>query len=191
MGTSSNHRSPNTPNWNVTRSVLGNPQVSEDLQSREIWRAAMADRGDALRNDLGMPLLAAACDIAARATSPIEALSRFEQSVLSNRAASLTLDLGKRALARAVATKSGADGFAAELFAETAAYYVSRDLPSFVASHGRVKTTTEAIALKEKLKTVARQAAKSIPVRTDPAGWKEYVSRVLTTLQIEAKKGKK
>lgn len=191
MGTSSNHRSPNTPNWNLTRSVLGNTQVSEDLQSREIWRAAIADRGDALKSDLGMPLLAAACSIASQATSTTEALSRFEQNVLSNHAASLMLDLGKRALARAVAAKSGADGFAAELFAETAAYYVSRDLPSFVVSHGRVKTTTEAITLKENLKSVARQAAKSVPVRADPAGWKDYVSRVLSTLQKEPKKGKK
>jgi len=190
MGTSSNHRSPNTPNWNLTRSVLGNTQVSEDLQSREIWRAAIADRGDVLKSDLGMPLLAAACDIAGRATSASEALNRFEQSVLSNHAASLTLDLGKRALARAVATKSGADGFAAELFAETAAYYASRDLPSFVASVGRVNTTTEAIMLKEKLMNLARKAAQSVPVRTDPAGWKDYISRVLSTLQKERKKGK-
>lgn len=191
MGTSSNHRSPNTSNWNIARSVLGNTQVTEDLQSREMWRAAIADRGDALRSDLGMPLLADACDIAARATSATEALNKFEQNVLSNHTASLTLDLGKRALARAVAAKSGADGFAAELFAETAAYYASRDLPSFVASHGRVKTTTEAITLKENLKKVARQAAKSVPVRTDPAGWKDYVSRVLSTLQKERKKGNK
>jgi len=185
MGTSSNHRSPNTPNWNITRSVLGNPQVSEDLQSREIWRAAMADRGDALMNDLGMPLLATACEIAAHATSLSEALGKFEQSVLSTHAASLTLDLGKRALARAVAMKSGATGFAAELFAETAGYYASRDLPSFVGAPGRVKTTTEAIALKDNLKNLARQTAQSVPVRTDPTGWKDYVSSVLTTLQKE------
>ena len=188
MGTSSNHPSPNTTNWNITRSVLGNTQVSEDLQSREIWRAALADRGDALKNDLGMPLLAAACEIATHAKSASEALGKFEQNVLSTHAAGLTLDLGRRALARAVAIKSGANGFAAELFAETAAYYASRDLPSFVGAPSRVKTTTEAIALKDNLKNLARQAAQSVPVRTDPTGWKNYVAGVLAALQKEGKK---
>lgn len=187
MGTSSNHPSPNTPNWNITRSVLGNTDVSEELQSREIWRAAIADRGESLKNDLGLPLLSTACEIAAQATSASEALSKFEQAILNAHAANLTLDLGKRALARAVAVKSGANGFAAELFAETVAYYASRDLPSFIGTPGRVKTTTEAIAIKDKLKNLARKVAHSVSVRTDPTGWKQYVAGVLAALQKESK----
>jgi hypothetical protein len=91
--------------------------------------------------------------------------------------------MGKRALARSAAAKSGAEGFASELFAEAASYYVSRDLPGFVGEPGRVGTTTDAINFKEQIRSVARDAALSAgTVRTDPDGWQQYVSDVLKAL---------
>jgi hypothetical protein len=183
MGTSSNHPSPNSPNWNLVRAVLGKDSVDEKRQSNEIWRAAIADRGEMLSNDLSSSLLASACNLAAKISSVPDAVAKYEQSLLESHSSGLTLDLGKRALARAVATKTGANGFATELFAEMASYYVARDLPSFVGAQGRVKTTTESIALKNQLQSLARKAATSIPVKTDARGWKGYVNQVLDVLK--------
>ncbi len=183
MGTSSNHPSPNTPNWNLVRAVLGNDNVDETRQSNEIWRAAVADRGEMLFKDLSSSLLSNACSLAAKITSVPDAVSIFEQSILESHSSSLTLDLGKRALARAISTKTGADGFASELFAEMVSYYAARDLPSFVGAHGRIKTTTESIALKNKFQSLARKAASSFPVKADSHGWKGYVKKVLDVLQ--------
>ncbi len=183
MGTSSNQPSPKTPNWRLANSVLGNPNASPERQHQELWRAAIGDQGNALADALGNPLLANACILSARSKSPSEAIRRFEQSLLDSHNASLILDLGKRALARTVAAKQGSTGFASELFAETVSYYASRDLPSLVGAKGRISTTSDAIKLKNQIRDHARRIAKMIPVKTDPKGWKVYVSKVLDALQ--------
>ena len=188
MGTSSNQPSPKTPSWGLANAVLGKPSASPERQHQELWRAAIGDQGDALLEALGNPLLANACALSTRSRSPSEAIGRFDQSLLDSHNASLVLDLGKRALVRAVAAKKGATGFASELFAETVSYYASRDLPSFVGAKGRISTTSDAIELKNQIRDHARKIAKMFPVKTDPEGWKNYVSKVLAALQKGVKK---
>jgi hypothetical protein len=183
VGTSSNQPSPKTPSWRLAHAVLGNPNVDSERQGQELWRSAIADQGATLAEGLGGSLVAKACTLATRAKNPSEAIVQFEKSVLEKHAASLIIDFAKRALARSVAVKSGASGFASELFSETAAYYISRDLPSFVGAPGRIKTTSEAIALKNQVRNHAREIAKIFPVRTDPKGWRNYVSDVLSALR--------
>lgn len=183
MGTSSNQPSPKTPSWRLANAVLGNPGASPERQHQELWRAAIGDQGDALLEALGGPLMANACALSKRSRSTVEAIGRFEQSLLRSHNASFILDLGKRALVRTVAAKKGAAGFASELFAETVSYYASRDLPSFVGAKGRIMTTSDAIELKNQIRHRAREIAKIFPVKTDPKGWKNYVSKVLDALQ--------
>jgi hypothetical protein len=183
MGTSANQPSPRTPNWKLANAILGHPAASAERQSEEIWRAAAADRGERLAVELGSPLLAAASRIASEIASPAQAARAFETSILEAHASGLALDLGKRALVRAVAGGGGATRFAAELFAETAAYYVSRDLPSVVAAPGRVSSTSAAIALKDQVRSVAKEASAKVELRTDTAGWRGYVSGVISELQ--------
>jgi len=188
MGTSSNQRSPRTPNWRLAHAVIGRADVSASSQSQELWRAASGDQGDALLGGLGSPLLASACETAAKAQSPSQAVASFENTLINEGAAGIFLDLGARALARSVATKSGENGFASELFAEAVAYYASRDLPSYVAAPGRVKNTSDSIVLKEQLKSIARETAMKVPLKTDPKGWRDYVSKVLQNLQSGGKR---
>jgi len=188
MGTSANQPSPKTPNWRLANAVLGNPSTSPERQHQELWRAAIGDQGDALVEALSNPLLANACALSKQSISPFEAIGRFEQSLLDSHNAGLILDLGKRALIRTVAGKKGVAGFASELFAETVSYYASRDLPSFVGAKGRISTTSDAIELKNQIREHTRKIAKMFPVKTDPKGWKNYVSKVLDALQKGEKK---
>lgn len=187
MGTSTNHPSPDAGGWRLARAVLGRTNVPVEQQSVELWRAVAGDRGERLLRDFGNPLLAAAVAVAVEARTPIEALGRFDDAVRRERAAGLTLDMGRRALARTVAAGDGAAGFGAELFAEAAGYYVSRDLPSYLGAVGRVATATEAVILKDGFRAVARQVARGVAGGeshpADPQAWRAYVARVVDDLR--------
>lgn len=183
MGTSSSQRSPNTPNWQLASAVLGRSDVALQRQSEEMWRAAAADREGRLAGELGAEVLAAAGAIAAAARSPQEAAALFHRQVQEQKSAGIMLDIGRRALIRAVAQGAGAAGFAAELFSEAASYYSSRDLPSYVGAPGRVDRTSESVALKNGLQGIARGAALAAgPPLVEPGAWRGFVGRVLTRL---------
>jgi hypothetical protein len=183
LGTSANHPSPNTPTWKLAKAVVGREDVPVHRQASEIWRAALGDRAEALKGELASGLIGRAAAIADSAKSPSVAVRQLEQLMLESRSTGLTVEVAKRALARAVAGQTGARGFAAELFAEATSYYVSRDLPSYVAGVGRVATTSGAIQLKAQLRSVAMEAASSRELAsTDAAGWRRYVNRVVDDL---------
>jgi hypothetical protein len=183
VGTSSNPSSPNTPPWRPFKAILGDPKWPIERQSIELWQAALADRNGQLRDDLSNPLLAEVSRLADAKLTVASTIQSFNALLGNNHAASLTIDMAKRALVRAAATQAGSTGFASELFAEAASYYVSRDLPSYVGVSNRISTTSEAIQLKDDFRKIARESARTAAVRTDPEGWKTYVSQVLTTLQ--------
>lgn len=184
MGTSTNQRSPNRPTWRLATAILGRPEWTAERQSSEIWRAALADREGRLYKELADPLLADACRIAEAGQDPVKAVDSFHGRLNETFAAGLTLEMGKRALVRACAAKSGVSGFASELFAEAASYYVSRDLPSLVGQSGRITTTTEAVRLKDQIRAVARDTALiSGTIKADADGWRTYVSNVIAALQ--------
>ena len=186
MGTSSNQSSPNTHGWRPAQAVLGDPNWSVERQSKELWRSALTDRDGRLIEELADPLLASACEISEERIPPANAVQSFNNTLSEQYAAGLTIDMAKRALARASAAESGAVGFAEELFAEATSYYASRDLPSFVGAPGRVQTTTDSIALKENLRNIARATARTAAsVATDPQGWRNYISEVLASLRGE------
>ena len=186
MGTSNNQSSPNTPHWQPAQAVLGDPNWPVERQSEELWRSALMDRDGRLTEELADPLLASACEIAEERLLPARAVQSFDNTLSEQYAAGLTFDMAKRALARASATGSGSVGFAEELFAEATSYYASRDLPSFVGAAGRIQTTTDSIALKENLRNIARETARTVaPIATNPQGWRNYISEVIASLRGE------
>jgi hypothetical protein len=111
-------------------------------------------------------------------------MQSFDQSVADSRRSGIAVELGRRALVRAVTGHQGTKGFANELFAEATAYYASRDIPSVVGRKGRIETPLAGIRLKAELKGLARTVASSSgSPATDPAGWERYVGRVLGGLR--------
>ena len=92
------------------------------------------------------------------------------------------MEFGRRALARAAMSKTGAAGFAAELFAEATSYYVARDLPGFVGSPNRVQNARESLSLKAGLQKAAREAASVGTVSAEPTSWAQYIDNVLERL---------
>jgi hypothetical protein len=186
VGTSRNVGSPSIPPWKPALAVIGRTDVSAGRQLREVWLAAYGERGTRLVDDFAQSALATACELAVRATDVPTALRVYDATNQDEGRAGLAVELGKRALAKAVSRQSGTSGFAAELFAEATGYYVSRDLASFVASQGRVRTTSEAIRLKDDLRELTRKVVSSAgrpPV--DPEGWGRYVQSVIRALRQE------
>lgn len=184
MGTSKNVRSPDTPPWKPALAILGRPDVPIERQTKEIWRSASAERGHRLYDDFSSPALAFACGLAAKSTDVHSAWRTYDSYLAENQRAGFACEMGKRALARAIGTKQGSQGFANELFAEATAYYASRDLPSFIGAAGRIKTPSQGIQLKADLKAATRSlVATSGTVNTDPDGWGKYVNAVISKLR--------
>src|SRR4029077_2218838 len=113
-----------------------------------------------------------------------EALERLNRATRYESNAGLAIDMGRRALARTAAAKGDAASFVGELFAEAVSYYISRDLPSYVAARGRIPNTSETIRLKEALRESTKRQVTSIGApRHTPREWRRYISQVLKSLQ--------
>ena len=184
MGTSKNVPSPNIPAWKFALAVVGRLDVPTDRQTREIWRSVEAERGPTATNEFSDPTLAAACRIASSAKDVRSALKAYEDHIYSANKAGFAVEVAKRAIARSVTTQQGALGFAKELFAEATSYYASRDLSSFVGRPGRVKTVSDAISLKSRLKDVTRSIVEATGAPSaEPEAWSRYVDDVISHLR--------
>jgi len=184
MGTSKNVRSPDIPPWKPFLAVLGRPDIPIDRQTRELWRAAYADRGPRLEDDFSQSTLAVACELAATRRNLQAALREYDAANQREHRAGLGIEIGRRALARAIARGTGAAGFAADFFADASSYYASRDLPSFIGAAGRVQNTSSAIELKSAINRVTREQVSKIGMpRTGAEGWASFVKSALTVLR--------
>ena len=185
MGTSGSHPSPRTPSWAIAAGILGSSAAPPSRQSQELWRAAAGDENASLAEGLAHPLIAEACRLAALADTPSRAVSQFEDAAIAAQASGLFFDMAKRALARAVLTHGGSPRFSEELFSELVSYYASSDLSGLVGARGRISTVSEAIELKEQLRTIARAtAARAGPPPTEPLKWALHVQHILADLQV-------
>lgn len=93
MGTSSNRPSPHTPNWNISRAVLGRTDVDPSRQNQELWKAGLADRSGSLRNELSDPIIAALYKEAGNIKTPADAILTYEHIVSKASRANLVLDM--------------------------------------------------------------------------------------------------
>jgi hypothetical protein len=190
MGTSRNDPSPRTPPWKPIREFLGNPKVSLEIQSREIWKAALSDRDGRLIEDLTIASLAKSAEIAEKVQSPIQASKSFDH-IVNELGGSFFTDIAKRALLRAVVTGQGANGFGSEFFAETASYYVSRDLAGVIGNRDKIKTSSDGIEFKSKLRDVAKITASKVAKSLNAKGeflensnnWRVFVTNTINELK--------
>lgn len=189
MGTSTNRRTPNTPVWKPMRAVVGDERVPTARQSAEIWRSATAEQEGALLSELGSAIIARAASLADSVGDPLVALATLRREIVTTQSVGVVTDLATRALGRACYLGGGRERFSAELFAETASYFASRELPSVVGAIGKIATTSGAIALKDELRTLAREAVnRAGRAPDDPAAWKKYVAEIARDLESGGKK---
>jgi hypothetical protein len=184
MGTSKNVASPNSPPWKPALAILGRKDIPIERQIIEIWRSASAERGLMLIDDFSSAAVATACSLAARFVDVRDAVATFDSYLSRDHKAGFAAEIAKRALARAVASKQGIQGFAGELFAEATSYYASRDLPSFIGHDGRIDSPSAAIRLKASMMEQTRISVASSGVpNSSPEEWAIYVQKVISGLR--------
>lgn len=195
MGTSTNQASPRLlPNWRIPRASLGTMQVPIERQASEIWKSASADRDGALAVELSSASMRYAAQLAATSVGSASAVRMYDDALDENQNCGVIYDIARRALIRATTSKSGAEGFAQELFVETANYYVSRDLPSVVAAIGRVATTSEALEVKDGIRNLTRRVVAPLTSQLSNAStveaenWQTVVGAALSSLRVRGQK---
>lgn len=163
--------------------MLGHEEYDTGRQFKQIWRAALAERASELQEQFGTSSLLEAAKIVDSVESPSEALEEFHQRINESREASLSLDMGSRALARVVAKGGSAKDFVGELFAEATSYYASRDLPSVIGIPGRIESASQSIELKRRLRdSVVSVVSEGRDPPTEKSEWTQYISDVITSL---------
>lgn len=185
MGTSRNDPSPDIPVWHPTMSLLGRRNIPANRQTQEIWRSISADdSGERFASSLSSPMLAEACRIVDQQSSIQDGIRRFDESIAAQYETGLTLDMGRRALARTLANGGHSQEFVAELFTEAVSYYASRDLPSVVGCSGRIGTATELVQLKQAIRQTTRDTVlkAGVPIY-DHDGWGKYILGVVELLK--------
>jgi hypothetical protein len=164
--------------------VLGRSDIPPERQSREIWLAATADRGEKLLNDYSHHALAKACKLVAEGRPVNEGLLQYEKATRYESESGFALELGRRALIRSLARRKSTTDFVGELFSEAISYYASRDLPSFVAAKGCITNASESIKLKDQFRRLTKTTVKSLgEPKYDERHWRPYVAKVLDALR--------
>lgn len=145
-------------------------------QLAEVWRAAIAQRGDGLLDALAHPAVATALGAALAQSGGAEAaVDAFETARSTAGAAGLQFDLARRAALRSVARGLDFNHTAAEFLAEVTDYFVSRDLPSFVGASGRVRNVADSESLRRSLRDLARSASLVRGRVSGPKSWRRFV----------------
>lgn len=184
MGTSRNDPSPRIPAWTPALAALGNQVVPPNRQLAEVWRAAIAQRGESLLEALTHPAIPTVLGAALTQTGGAEAaIDAFEAARSAAGVAGLQFDLARRAAMRAVARGLDLNHAAAEFFAEVTDYFVSRDLPSFVGSSGRVRDVAESESLRKSLRELARSASLVRDPISGAKDWRRFVAGAVERLR--------
>lgn len=187
MGTSTSHRSPDTPNWHAAQAAYVNSSVPVERAVQEIWRAATNQSEGDISQQLANPIIAQCLSIAATAQSRTEALTEVSRHVALSGQASLGTEIAQRAVV--LSFREGGDrvtAYASSLFSEASDYLVSRDLPGFVGEAGRAKNVSEALTFKAGIRRIVTDVVAAVPRPTlDASGpaWSTFVLEVVDRLR--------
>jgi hypothetical protein len=191
VGTSKSQPSPGTPNWKAAQLAYADPAVTIDRAVQEIWRAATNQPSGDLTQLLREPAIAECVAIASDSPNRESAVDAVARHIASLGKASLGLVMAQRAVAQSYGQADSVAAFASALFSEAGNYLVSRDLPGFVGTEGRAKTTSESMALKAQLRErIAERASEIKPPRRAALvdSWSDYVASVVQHLRQTGRK---
>lgn len=187
MGTSTNQRSPNTPNWRAAQLAYVEPGLPIDRTIQEVWRAALNQPTGNLLQSLSTEVVSDCLRITVESESREAALARASRHIAQSGEASLGAVIAQRAVALAFAEeRDRTTAFASCLFAEASNYLVARDLPGFVGAGGRASSVSEAILFKRAIRDRIMARVEAVPRPKRPGdlarNWAAYVDAVTTGL---------
>jgi hypothetical protein len=187
MGTSTSQGSPQTSSWRAAQAAYTNASVPVERAVQEIWRAAVNQPVGNIAESLASPVVARCLQIAFGANSREAALAEATSHIALSGEASLGAEIAKRAVAKSF--QEGVDrvrAYTASLFSEASNYLISRDLPAFVGTTGRIHTASESLAFKSAAQQHVQNRVAQIPRpgRENLAhDWSSYIAAVVDHLR--------
>lgn len=185
MGTSTSHPSPRTLGWSAVATGYTSSAVPLERVVVEVWRAAQSQT-EPLEKYLSSPVVFKCQEAVRQASSPSDALASVSHVLRESKQNTVIAELAKRAAAQAFRSDEPVRAWRVALFAETADYLVSRDLPGYVGPSFRNSTLNELLAFKDA--TVSRVKNIVSQVQADPHSareWRSYILRALARLTGE------
>lgn len=187
MGTSTNQRSPRTPNWKAVEAAYTHPGTTAQRTSQEIWRAAANEPDRGLISTLSSPIIAQCLDVVQNSRSATDAAQKVRRLLVLSGQASLAGEIAQRASIIAHETAGNrTNAFVRSLFSEASNYLVSRDLPGFVGLTDKVRTVNNAISLKASIIQEVSSNVDSVPKPSgklsNPKIWQKFVNSVVDHL---------
>ena len=187
MGTSTNQRSPRTPNWKAVEVAYTHPDISIQRTAQEVWRAAANEVDGGLVSGLRSPIVAQCLEVVQTSRSSIEAAQKVRRLLALSGQASLAGEIAQRAVIIAHEIKGDrTNSFVRSLFSEASNYLVSRDLPGLVGLSARVRTVQNATALKSSIVNEVSSNVDAVPKPTgklsNPKTWQKFVNIVVDHL---------
>src|SRR5215208_2524088 len=105
MGTSTNQRSPRTPNWKSVEVAYTHPSTTIQRTAQEIWRAAINEAEGGLVSGLRSPIIAKCLEVVQNSHTSTEAAQQVRRLLALSGQASLAGEIAQRAAVIAHATK--------------------------------------------------------------------------------------
>lgn len=187
MGTSTNQRSPRTPNWKAVEVTYTHPGATVQRTAQEIWRAAANEPDGGLISTLSNPIIAQCVDVVQKSQSATDAAQKVRRLLALSGQSSLAGEIAQRASIIAHETKGNrTNAFVRSLFSEASNYLVSRDLPGFVGLADKVRTVQNAAVLKSAIMKEVSSNVDTVPKPSgklsNPRTWQKYIKSVVNHL---------
>lgn len=187
MGTSTNQRSPRTPNWKSVEVAYTFPNIPVQRTAQEIWRAATQEPDGGIVSGLRSPVVAQCLEIVQNSRSATDTAQKVKRLLALSGQTSLAGEIAQRAAVIAQQSKENrTNAFVKSLFSEASNYLVSRDLPGFVGTADKVRTVQTATALKTSIIREVSTNVSSVPKPsgklTSPGNWQKFVNSVVDHL---------
>ena len=156
MGTSISQPSKRTPNWRPVFKCYENEKIPEYRAINEVWRASENDEIP-ISSHLKSEAVYNCYEAVKNSNSTIEALQKFNHSILKNKNNTIVSEFAKRAIPMAFQSSNPSNQWINSFFGEVTNYIVSRDTSGFVGDKYRNKNVSELINFKKSINSRINQ----------------------------------
>lgn len=183
MGTSISHPSKRTPNWRPVFKCYENERIPEFRTINEVWRAS-ENEDKPISLQLKSESIYNCYEAVKNSNSIVEAIQKFNQSILKNKNNSIISEFAKRAIPMAFQSSSPTNQWINSFFSEVTNYIVSRDTSGFVGENYRNKNVNELITFKKNISSRVNQILGSDEKGINShSSWNSYVNSTIEKLK--------
>ena len=183
MGTSVNQGSRATPGWRAAAAGYRSKAVPLERIVQEVWRAASRDTEGAVELLQSRGVYDCLRAVLENDTAA-GAIRRIDESLPAEGQASFVTDLAKRATLSLPREVVSAESWTGQLLAQVTDYFVSRDLPNYVGTGGRLLNPSAVAAFKGEIRDVVRGACAGLgPGPGNHREWRRYVAQAIKRVE--------